>query len=166
MWASEDDEQPTALSPWKAKEVESPANPQEFANKGFVRFMKRLWASIRGYTASDIDRLKEGAVRQVEGKGNLALAEAEAKIAEASKLHAEAEKIRAESQRIQVGSEIELLNAKVAAFERFEAATSRIRQQGGEVAFSSEELKALIGMKRSANKIASPKLVRAESDED
>ena len=118
--------------------------------------MKRLWASIKGYTSSDIDRLKEGGIRQVEGKGNLALAEAEAKIAEASKLHAEAERIRAESYRIKISANVELLKAQVDAFERFEAASSRIRQQGGEVAFSGEELKSLIKLKESSNKIESP----------
>ncbi len=166
MWSSEDNEKPTGLSPWKAKEIATAAESTEFPNEGFIPFMKRLWASIKGYSASDIDRLKEGAVRQVEGKGNLALAEAEAKIAEASKLHAEAERIRAESYRIQLSANVDLLKAQVDAFERFETATSRIRQQGGDVAFSGDELKNLIRMNQSSNKNDSPKLVEAESDGD
>jgi hypothetical protein len=150
MWRLGEETHSSALVPWKGKEREPSFDARSVVpRKGFVALMQKWWSAIRGYTVEDIDRLKEGGVQQVEGKGRLAIAEAEAKLAEAAKLHAESEKYKAEAYHIRKAADRDMLSAQVEAFERFEAAISRIKQQGGEVAFSSEEIKSLIQLTNS-----------------
>lgn len=152
-WTPEDDAPETsALIPWKGTE-NAPATsrqPQQHP-KSFFYFVAYCWRLLRGYTANDIDRLKEAGVRQVEAKAEKEHAEATAKIgtaarehAEAERARAEAEKLRAEARALRSKSEVENLLAQVEAFERVETAISRIKQRGGDVAFSKAEILRLV----------------------
>lgn len=136
-----EDEKRSALMPWEGRaaiaQEGKPASDSEQQARSFAKTMLHLWKLVRGYTADDIARLKEAGVRQVEAKAAKDFAEAEEKIANAAKAHAEAEAIRAKAA-------CDLLTAKLEAVERVEAAISRIKQKGGAVAFSEDELRAIV----------------------
>lgn len=141
-WNSEKEELGTqAMLPWNGR----PSASAESANsieeqKGFLRLMQCFWQAIKGYTATDIDRIKEAGVQKIEAQARKDHAEADAKIAAAARDHAEAEKLRAEADAIRCKAKNDQLITQAEAIERFSNAVSNIRRKGGDVGFSQKEL--------------------------
>ena len=161
-WKPEDDQEDySSLVPWKGRQSppendDAPYEEIEKIEQGFFATLRKLYRAIRGNTATDVSRLKEATIQQVEGPGRLQLAQAEAKIAEAAKLHAEAEKAHAEAQKIKaegqsalIDAETRSMTAKAEAVDRVLRAISKIRQEGGDVAFDEAELRTMLSMRES-----------------
>jgi hypothetical protein len=153
QWTPEGETPKTsALIPWKGTENAPSRSPRSQQHpKSFFYFVAYFWRLLKGYTANDIDRLKEAGVRLVEGKAEKEHAEATAKIATAAREHgeaerarAEAEKLRAEADLLRAKSDADSLLSQVEAFERVETAISKIKQRGGDVAFSKAEILRLV----------------------
>ncbi len=135
--------------------------PDEVASRqqeATVAWHVRLWRWLRGYTAEDINRLKEAGVSRVEAETDAKAAEAALKISEAHKNFAEKEKIAqeallikaqaartiAEADKIKAEAEKLRVDTVVDAIDRLSTAASRIRQSGGEIFLDKEQLEKLI----------------------
>jgi len=130
---------------------------QEEATYGW---WQTLWNKVRGHTASDARRLKEAAVNGVEGEAGKRMSEARKLDAEAQLLYAQAEEKRRDAalkkvkydrqvhelQGDQLDEDIDRMERVANATERLANAISRIQQMGGDVAFDSEQLGALLGI--------------------
>lgn len=153
-WGPEQSEEQVVLVQKTAKMLPVPAGQEQKARRGFFKVLADIGKAIKGYTADDIGRLKEGGVQKVEGEGQKAIAEAQAKVAEAAKLHAEAELKRAEAElkRAEVSkakaeayatarkADGEYAKDVAAAWNSFQEAQSRIKQAGGSVSFDFEQI--------------------------
>jgi hypothetical protein len=153
-WVPETEER-SALIQREAKALPAPAGASTNTRKSFSMMARRFVTWIQGYTVDDINRLKEGGVQLVEGKGQTAIAEAKAKIGEAAEHHAKAEhelaqanKANAEAYAIRKKAEGDYLREQSEAFIRVQEAISRIKQQGGTVAFDEKQLLALVAYVR------------------
>lgn len=112
--------------------------------KSFLRTIGEFLGFVKKYTASDIDRLKEAGVALVEAKTAAKEAEAFEKIAKAAELHASAELKKAQSAATKLDAEGNLLVKRAEAMERAANAFSKIKQNGGDIAFDSEQLKRFL----------------------
>lgn len=134
-----------------AKLLPAPQGQEKRARRSFGLVVQDIWNAVRGYTAEDVSRLKEGGIQIVEGKGRLPNAEAAVKVAEAAKLHAEAEEIRARAEKTQAEAgairsktRIEEIKGVASAYSDFVDVASKFKQAGGNVAFDMEQLQKLI----------------------
>ena len=147
-----------------------PESLQDRQTRGTYNLITKLWHWLRGYTASDIDRLKKAAVRQVELTAEVKAADALQKLSEAERNFAEAEKIRgeaainhalgemeAEALRMKAQAEAEALRMKAQAeaealrlqtiadaMERLINAISHVRQKGGDISLDIKQLEIFI----------------------
>lgn len=136
------------------KTIDPAPVPKDLKNKQIgstYSWIVRLWRAIREYTVEDIGRLKEAGVSLVENKSNLKAAETYKSLAEVERTFAEAEDLRqaaalkkAQAKKVEEEAKEIRIRAKIEAFEHLSNAVSRIRQQGGEVAFNLEQLENLI----------------------
>ncbi len=136
------------------KTIDPAAVPKSFHDEqihGTYNWFVRLWHAVRGYTANDIGRLKEAGVRLVENESDLKAADVRKKLAQAERSFAEAEYLRqaaalkrSKAEKKDAEAEAIRIKATTDALDRFSDAVSRIRQQGGDVAFSLEQLENLI----------------------
>jgi hypothetical protein len=122
------------------------ALPEQTARnrRSFLRVIRDIWIAVKGYTADDINRLKEGGVQQVEGRGQTAIAEAKAKTAEAAERHAkaelnlaEAQKAKAEAYALKRKADGEYAKDTAAALATVVETMSRIKQDGRRGSFDS-----------------------------
>ncbi|MGO9202360.1 MAG: hypothetical protein ACLQM8_17675 [Limisphaerales bacterium] len=141
-----------------AKLLPVPSGTPKKARRSSFRLLADICRAIGGYTAEDLARLKEGAVLQVEGKGQTAIAEAQAKVAEAAERHAKAEHERAEAvkaraEAVKATAEAYAIKRKAdgehakdmaTAVNQVAEAISRIKPPGGEFAFDIAQLEKLL----------------------
>ncbi|MAY75652.1 MAG: hypothetical protein CMJ31_13235 [Phycisphaerae bacterium] len=124
--------------------------------RAFGRFCGRLLLWVRDRAEEDIGRLQEAGVRLVETRAELATAESRLKIGEAAEKHAAAEERRAASEERRAHArktnaearkqEIENKLTEATALARLEDVISKIRQNGGDVRFSEEQLRLLASL--------------------
>lgn len=142
----------------KAQPSLVPENLNEQQKRATFNWLRNLWHKVKGYTASDVLRLKEAAIQNVEGEALKKLSEAKKNEAEAARLFAESERIKRESAI----KDLEIANKKKSlvdsiteedmsklervanATERLNNAISSIRQKGGDVGFDSETIKKIL----------------------
>lgn len=126
-------------------------NLQTQQKKSTYSWVVRLWYSILGYASHDIARLKEAGVSLVESGSSLKAAEVQKTIAEAERIFADVEekrheftKKKAEAELIQAKAFSIRIKAITDCMERLASSISRIRQEGGDVAFDASQLEKLI----------------------
>lgn len=133
------------------KYLRSLQRQQDEATEGLVR---RVWGWIKGQTVEDVARLREAGVQLVEGEAATKVNQAKKLEAEARKAHAEADAIEQDTatKRLLLQIELRELNKNnlddsgqvLNAVERVELSMSRIRQDGGSIAFDSDQLSKLL----------------------
>jgi len=144
-------EAPPVLIQKTARLLPAPPEQAQQTRRSFFRVLKDIWNAVKGYTADDIARLKEGGVQQVEGKGQTAVAEAKAKVAEAAERHAKAElnlaearKADAEAYATKKKADGEYAKNVADAMVTVVEAMSRIKQAGGSVSFDLNQIERLL----------------------
>jgi len=131
----------SAIIPWTGRHRPTPDGKSvAIASKGFGSLMRQFWGWVCGNTASELSRLKEAGVRQVEAKAEKDFAEAQERLSIAAKNHAEADALRSRSESDRKKSDAETAKAVIECVERVEAMMSRIRQSGGTINFDMIQL--------------------------
>ena len=139
---------PISLIHRKATPAISGPGEESKARKGFFRTIGVWLGLLHDYTAEDINRLRKAGLRRVEAGADEAHAKAYRTLAEAEKIWAEAEKIRAEGEAARIKAEGERAEAIARAVEHLRDTISRVKQQGGNVAFDEQQLLFLLARGR------------------
>lgn len=135
----------------RPKDDDGRPEPSRTNREALKKVGQELYGLLLKDFVPDVSKLKDAFVDGFAARAQTKRAEALKTVAEAARTHEEADAIRRKSLTDADLAQAEASERRAEAVERVAAAISKIRQQGGDVAFTQENLKEILGLPKDAH---------------